>query len=210
MLLIPEDIERYTIEHSSPEPALFRELAKETRDRTSDPGMQVGHVEGTFLKLIARSLRAQRVLEIGTFTGYSALKLAEGTVDGGIVVTCDVDRKATDIARKYWDQSPHGHKIVLKLGRALDTIEAETGFFDLVFIDADKERYVQYWEAVLPKVRSGGVILADNVLWSGRVLKPEAPSDHAIVAFNEHVRRDRRVEVVMLPVRDGVTMACKL
>jgi caffeoyl-CoA O-methyltransferase len=172
--------------------------------------MLVGPTEGTFLSLIARSISARNVLEIGTFTGYSALKFAEGVPEDGEVVTCDIDADTTAIAKRNWDKSPHGKKIRLEIGPAIQTIEKLPGPFDLVFIDADKGNYINYWEACVPKVRAGGVILADNVLWSGRVLDPQKPDDHALAAFNRHALADDRVSVVMLPIRDGVTMACKL
>lgn len=207
--LIPDDLSRYIEAHTSPEPEHLSALAQATRERTDSPSMQVGPVQGTFLKLLARAMGARRVLEIGTFTGYSALMLAEGAGPDGEVVTCDVDPRTTAIAREFWARSPMGKRITLRLGRALDTIAELDGPFDLVFIDADKANYVNYWEACVPKVRSGGVLLADNVLWSGRVLDPREKDDHALAAFNRHVRNDPRVDVVILSVRDGVTMACK-
>jgi caffeoyl-CoA O-methyltransferase len=207
--LVPENIEAYADAHSTPEPALFAELAATTRARTTQPQMMVGHIEGLLLKFLVRLVRAQRVLEIGTFTGYSALAMAGGLPDDGSIVTCDIDPKATAIARSFWERSPDGRKITLALAPALDTIPTLPGLFDLVFIDADKTNYVRYWEACVPKVRAGGALVADNVLWSGRVLDPKEPDDHALVAFNQHVLRDTRVETVMLPIRDGVTIAVK-
>jgi len=171
--------------------------------------MLIGEVAGTFLSLVARSTGARRVLEIGTFTGYSALKLAEGLPAEGEVITCDIDPETTAIARRHWARSPHGRKISLRLGPALETIPSLAGPFDIVFIDADKENYVNYWETCIPKVRSGGLVLADNVLWSGRVLEPQDKDDVALADFNRHVVRDPRVDVVMLTVRDGITIACK-
>ncbi len=206
---IPEHIEAYAEAHSSPEPELFQELAAATRAQTTQPQMMVGHLEGMFLKLLVRMTGAKRVLEIGTFTGYSALAMAEGLPEGGTVVTCDIDPKATAIARSFWARSPHGSKIVLKLAPALDTIATLAEPIDLVFIDADKQNYVRYWDACVPKVRSGGVLLADNVLWSGAVLDPKTDDDRALARFNEHVLRDARVERVMLPIRDGITVAVK-
>jgi caffeoyl-CoA O-methyltransferase len=207
---LPESIERYTVEHSTPESGLFQRLAQRTAEATDAPQMQIGPTVGLVLKLLARSLQARRVLEIGTFTGYSALMIAEGVVEGGEVITCDLSRSYTAIAREYWDQSPHGKKITLRLGRALETIREVEGPLDMVFIDADKESYIAYWDACVPKVRSGGMLLADNVLWSGRVLDPKEPTDHALAAFNTHVRSDPRVDVVMLAIRDGITIASKI
>jgi len=207
--LVPENIEAYAAAHSTPEPALFAELAAATRAQTTHPQMMVGHLEGLLLKFLVRLVRAKRVLEIGTFTGYSALAMAGALPEDGSIVTCDVDPNATKIARSFWDRSPDGHKIKLALAPALDTIATLDGPFDFVFIDADKVNYVSYWEACVPKVRAGGALLADNVLWSGRVLDPKDPDDHALAAFNQHVLRDARVETVMLPIRDGVTIAVK-
>jgi len=207
---IPEDLDNYVTAHSSPEAKVFSELADETRQKTDNAQMMVGHTEGLLLRSLVRATGALRVLEIGTFTGYSALAMAAGMPDDGLVVTCDIDPDATAIARSYWAKSPHGSKIDLRLGPALETIGQLDGPLDLVFIDADKERYSDYWEAVVPKVREGGVIVTDNVLWSGRVLAPEDPESVAIAEFNDMVVGDRRVEVVMLPVRDGVSLAVKL
>jgi caffeoyl-CoA O-methyltransferase len=206
---VPEHIEAYATAHSMPEHALFTELAAATRAKTTQPQMMVGHIEGLLLKFLVRMAGAKRVLEIGTFTGYSALSMAEGLPDDGTLVTCDIDPKATDLARSFWERSPHGRKITLKLAPALDTIATLTDLLDFVFIDADKSNYVRYWDACVPKVRRGGALVADNVLWSGRVLDPKEPDDHALAAFNGHVLRDTRVELVMLPVRDGVTIAVK-
>lgn len=171
--------------------------------------MQVGHLEGSFLRLLLRIAKARRVLEVGTFTGYSALAMAEGLPPGGRLITCDIDPVVTQIARKTWAKSPHGKKIELRLGHALKTLRKLRGTFDAVFIDADKENYIRYWELCVPKVRRGGILLVDNVLWSGRVLRPKDETDRAIVAFNRYVVSDRRVEAVMLTLRDGVTLAYK-
>ena len=207
--LVSEALEKYAEAHSTAESKLFKELARETYAETSIPQMQVGHLEGSFLRLLVRISSARRVLEIGTFTGYSALAMAEGLPEDGTLITCDIDPEATAIAGKYWAENPHGKKIELKLGPALETLKTLKGPFDFVFIDADKENYVNYWEAVLPSLSQGGLIAADNVLWSGRVLRPQDMTDRAIAAFNEHVARDQRVEAVMLTVRDGITLAWK-
>jgi len=209
LTVISDEILRYCDAYTSADSPECAALADETRRATTKSRMLTGKVEGTFLTLIARSTGARRVLEIGTFTGYSALKLAEGLPAEGKVITCDIDPETTAIARRFWATSPHGGKISLRLGPALETIASLAGPFDIVFIDADKENYVNYWEACLPKVRSGGLVLADNVLWSGRALHPKEKDDVAIAAFNSHAVRDPRVDVVMLTVRDGITIACK-
>ena len=210
MPFISDDIDAYANELSTPESALFRELAGETRTKTTQPQMMIGNTEGLFLRALVRVAGARRVLEIGTFTGYSALAMAGGLPADGKIITCDIDPDSTAIARSYWAQSPDGNKIELRLGPALDTIGGLDGPFDLVFIDADKGGYIDYWEAIVPIVRKGGLIVADNVLWSGRVLDPQEPDDKALAAFNKHVAADDRVEQVMLPVRDGITVATVL
>ncbi|NIM20241.1 MAG: methyltransferase [Candidatus Latescibacteria bacterium] len=209
MNFIPKKIEDYCADNTSPESPLLKKLAEETHATMSNPQMLIGRVEGVFLKLLVKITSARRILEIGSFTGYSALMMAEALPEDGRLITCDIDPRATGIARRYWDSSPHGRKIELKLGPALQTIEEIEGPFDLVFIDADKENYIRYWDECMPKIRSGGVIIADNVLWSGRVLAPKEKSDRALAAFNNHVRNDRRVDAVMLAIRDGITLACK-
>ena len=157
------------------------------------------------------TVRARCVLEIGTFTGYSALCMAEALPAKGKLTTCEIKPEHADIARSFFARSPHGHKIKIHLGPAIETLAGlpVSASIDFVFLDADKENYVNYYEAVLPCLRPGGLIVADNVLWSGRVLAPKKKSDRAVVRFNNHVRRDPRVECVMLPVRDGVSLIRK-
>ncbi len=207
--ITPKSIEAYASAHTTPEKELHEALVRATHEKTALPQMQTGHVEGTFLKLLVTAMHAKRVLEIGTFTGYSALRMAEGLPQGGQLITCDVDEKATTIAREFWKQSHHGKKIILKVGPALETIKKLKGLFDFVFIDADKENYIHYWNACIPKVRQHGLILVDNVLWSGRVLDPKEASDKAIAEFNEAAVNDKRVNLVMLTIRDGITLAVK-
>ena len=202
-------VEAYAREHSSPESELLRELAEETYETMESPRMLVGRVQGTLLRLLVQLSNARRVLELGTFTGYSALSMAEGLPADGALITCDVDPKATGVARRYWDRSPHGQKITLKLGPAMETLGELEGPFDFVFIDADKENYIAYWEKIVPLVSQDGLIVADNVLWKGRVLKPESALDYAIDTFNKHVADDERVEGLIITVRDGVTIARK-
>lgn len=209
--IVDERIEEYAFDHTTPESELLERLETETYARMSNPQMQVGRIEGRFLNMLVRLLSARRVLEIGMFTGYSALMMAEALPDDGRIITCDIDPKAEAIARKYFAESPDGHKVEVRMGPALDTISTLSGPLDMVFIDADKENYTNYYEACLPLVRPGGLIVADNVLWSGRVLDPKADDDDsiAIVAFNAHVQSDPRVENVLLTVRDGMMLAQK-
>jgi caffeoyl-CoA O-methyltransferase len=159
--------------------------------------------------MLVRLTVARRVLEIGMFTGYSALMMAEGLPEDGRLITCDVDPKAELIARRYFAESPHGHKIEVRMGPALETVASLAEPIDMVFIDADKENYVNYYEACFPLVRPGGLIVADNVLWSGRVLDPQDEATRAIVAFNTRVQQDPRVENVCLTIRDGIMLAWK-
>jgi caffeoyl-CoA O-methyltransferase len=210
--IVPPEIEAYTHDHTSPRPSLFDELRERTYASMASPHMQVGRVEGTLLKMLCALAGARRVLEVGTFTGYSALCMAEALPEGGEVVTCDIDPAAVEIARSFFARSPHGHKIRVRLGDALETIRAlpMDPSFDVVFLDADKERYAAYYELVLPRLRQGGLIIADNTLWSGKVLSPDAASDRAIVEFNARVAEDPRVENVLLSVRDGIMLARKL
>lgn len=209
MKLTDAAIEKYALKHSAQESRLLKRLAAETRRKTDWPQMMVGPLEGGFLRFLVHSTGARRVLEIGTFTGYSALSMAGGLLPGGTIVTCDIDPQNTDIAKKFWKRSAFGKRITLKLGPALQTLKTLKGPFDFVFIDADKENYENYWNAVLPKLRHGGIIAADNVLWGGRVLKPKDKTDRAIARFNRYVKNDSRVDVLMLPIRDGITLAVK-
>jgi len=176
---------------------------------TAFPQMQVGHIEGAFLRMLVRLLGARRVLELGTFTGYSALVMAEGLPEDGKLITCDIDQEVTEIAKRYWSRSPHQNKIEFMPGPALDTLKTIKGPFDMVFIDADKSNYINYWELCLPKTRRGGLLVVDNVLWGGSVLDPADETDRTIAEFNKYVYNDKRVEVVMLPIRDGITLAWK-
>lgn len=209
--IISSAYEQYATKHSTMESPLLHELAEETKRRTGEAAiMQVGHLEGSFLRLLVKISSAKRVLEIGTFTGYSALVMAEGLPEDGRLVTLDINKTYTDIAKKFWGKSPHGKKITLILGEALQTLQKLDPFFDLVFIDADKANYVHYWNLSLPKVRQGGLLVVDNVLWSlGDILHPKDTTEKAIASFNELIRTDKRVDTVMLTVRDGVTIAVK-
>ena len=211
--LIGPALEDYVAAHTTREGELFARLRAETQQNLSSPQMQVGPVEGAFLRLIVGLARPQTILEIGTFSGYSALAMAGALPDGGELITCDIDPIATAVARRYFAESGLDHRITLRMGPALDTIAelaAQGRSLDLVFIDADKTNYSNYWDAVLPLMPVGGLVIADNTLWSGKVVDPQEPSDHAIVAFNARVAADRRVEHVLLSVRDGVMLARKI
>ncbi len=212
--LVPPQIEAYTEAHTSPRPPLFDELRDVTYGTMASPHMQVGRVEGTLLKTLVALSGARRVVEIGTFTGFSALCMAEGLPDDGELLTCDVDPVAARTAQGFFDRSPHGRKIQLRLGDALETVRSLPAgpWIDLVFLDADKERYADYYRELFPRVRQGGLIVADNTLWSGHVLSPRPgeETDRAIVAFNRLVTEDPRVENVLLSVRDGILLARKV
>jgi caffeoyl-CoA O-methyltransferase len=207
LTLVPEEIEAYAARHTTPVPALLRELIAETEHRMGARAtMLSGQIEGTLLQMLVGLTGARRVLEIGMFTGFSAQMMAAALPDDGMLITCDVDQKAIGIAKSYFERSPHGRKIEVREGTALDTLETLEGPFDVIFIDADKGNYIRYYEASLPLLAKSGVMAIDNVLWSGKVLNPREPDDHAIVAFNAHVAADDRVTAVMLSVRDGVTL----
>lgn len=210
-LLIDERLDAYCTAHTTEPSQALRELTDYTRAHVPSPQMQVGRVEGRLLATLVGMMNAKRVLEVGTYTGYSALAMAEALAEDARVVTCDIDPVNTEVARKAWAGSPHGSKIELRLGDARATIAAMPAepTFDFVFIDADKGGYVDYYELALPRLREGGVIAADNTLWSGAVLDPKTADDHAIVRFNAHVAADPRVTSVLLPVRDGLMLARK-
>ncbi len=209
--IIPKALDDYCAAHTTPPSALLQELAAWTHAHMKLPQMLTGHLEGTLLAWLVRLSGARRGLEIGTFTGYSALAMAEALPADGELVTCDIDPEHARIAQSFFDRSPHGKKIKLQLGPALETLAAMPLHeqFDLVFLDADKENYSNYYESILPRLKRGGLLVADNVLWSGTVLAPKEKTDKAIVAFNERVRNDARVEKLMLPVRDGVLLVRK-
>jgi len=207
--IVNPDIETYAADHSSQPDALLNELERYTYEHLEAPQMIVGRVEAALLQMLIRLVRARRVLEIGLFSGYSALAMAEALDEHGEIVSCELDEKHADVARSFFKRSPVGYKIGVRVGPALESLERIEGPFDLVFLDADKENYCNYYDLVMPKLRAGGLIVADNVLWSGRVLDPEKESDHAIVAFNDKVQSDLAVENVLLTMRDGVMVARK-
>jgi caffeoyl-CoA O-methyltransferase len=206
-MIVSDEIEAYAEAHTTPADDLLERLAEETRASMEWPQMMVGAVEGRFLAALVRLSGARRVLELGTFTGYSSICMARALPDDGRIVTCDVNPAAVEIARRYAAEAGVIDRIEYMLGPAIETLRELDGPFDLVFIDADKAGYVDYYEAVLPKLAEGGAILADNTLSSGRVLDEEPDGTaEAIVRFNEHVRADERVVSVLLTVRDGITL----
>ncbi len=209
LTLVDQAIEDYARNHSSQVPDLMEELKQYTLKHTDMPQMQVGPIEGMFLKVMVRSTAARRIVEVGTFTGYSALMMASGLPDDGELITCELSDGNADIAQKFFDKSPHGSKIKIMRGPAADSLRSLDGPFDLAFIDANKEGYIDYFDIILPKMRKGGLIIADNVLWSGRVLDDPAQaseSTRAILAFNEHVKAQAQLDKVMVTVRDGMTL----
>jgi predicted O-methyltransferase YrrM len=204
--LVSADIEAYAQVHSMPESDLCRALRDETQRRMESPQMIVGPLEGAFLKMMTQVVQATRVLEIGMFTGYSALCFAEALPADGIVITCEVDEESAALARQYFARSPIGKKIEVLMGPALDTMRHLKGPFDLIFIDADKINYVNYYRRALELVSPRGLILIDNVLWGGDVLEQPAPDEKtaAIQELNRVVATDPRVTAVLVTVRDGV------
>jgi len=205
--LIDPKLDTYAEAHTTPSGELFERLAAETREKSQWPEMMVGEVEGRFLEFLVRLSGARRVLELGTFTGYSTLSMARGLPAGGGVISCDVDPETTAIARRYAEEAGLADRIEYRLGPALETLAQLEGPFDLVFIDADKPNYRNYYEAVLPKLADDGLIVADNAFRDGRVLDEAAAEP--MKEFNDHVRNDPRVECVLLTVRDGMLLVMK-
>ena len=207
---VDPEVEAYAEAHTEPPDDVLARLAEETRERTEIPQMMVGPVEGRFLGFLVRALRAKRVLEVGTFTGYSSISMARALPPDGSITSVDVNAETTDIARRYAAEAGVADLIDYRVGPGREVLAELEGPFDLVFIDADKDGYVDYYEAALPLLADEGLIVSDNVLWSGRVVsEPDDDSTRAIQRFNEHVRNDDRVETVMLTVRDGMTLVRK-
>ena len=205
-MLVSADIEAYAQAHSMPESDLCRALRDETQRRMESPQMIVGPLEGAFLKMMTQLVGARRVLEIGMFTGYSALCFAEALSADGTVITCEVDEASAALARQYFARSPVGKKVEIRMGPALDTMRELRGPFDLIFIDADKVNYLNYYRRALDLLSPTGVILIDNVLWDGDVLKQPPPDEKtaAIQELNRTVSNDSRVSAVLVTIRDGV------
>jgi caffeoyl-CoA O-methyltransferase len=204
--LVPPEIARYAEEHTTREPDVLAELAAETRATLAAPQMLTGPVEAGFLEMLVHATGARRVLEVGTYSGYSAISMAAALRDGGRIDTCEIQPEHAEVARRYVERAGYADRITVHLGPALETIAQLDGQFDLVFIDADKVNYWNYLEAALPKLSDGALIAADNTLWSGRVLDPQDEDSRAIADFNERVLADERLRCVLLPIRDGVTL----
>ena len=210
MHFISQELENYIEQHSEKEPVLLAALSKETYQKILLPRMLSGHFQGRVLSMLSKLIRPLNILEIGTYTGYSALCLCEGMQEKGQLHTIDIKEELVDFQRKHFDKSPWGNQIVQHLGEAVAIIPTLDIKFDLVFIDADKENYLNYFELILPKMNKGGIILSDNVLWSGKVLEPLHPNDlstKVLMEYNQLLATDARIETVLLPIRDGLTVS---
>ena len=208
-MIVPEQIDEYTAAHTTAPPELLQELAAETRETLRSPQMLTGTVEGRFLELLVHGLGAKRVLELGTYSGYSALSMAAGLPEGGRIDTCEFDERHAEVARRYIARSPYADQITVHVGPALETIPRLEGDFDFVFVDADKVNYGSYYDALLPRLAPHGLMAFDNTLWSGRVLEEGDDDDEdtrALRELNDRLARDERVAVAQLSVRDGVTL----
>ena len=210
MHFLSQDLEDYIEQHSENEPELLAQLNKETYQKILLPRMLSGHFQGRVLSMLSKLIRPVNILEIGTYTGYSGLCLCEGMQENGQLHTIDIKEELIDFQRKYFDKSPWGNQIVQHLGEAIDIIPNLDLKFDLVFIDADKENYINYFNLIIPKMNKGGIILSDNVLWSGKVVLPLEKNDlstKVLLEYNLLLKNDPRVETVLLPIRDGLTVS---
>ena len=212
MNFIDSELDAYCEHHGGEEPWYLRELTIETREKVHMPQMISGHLQGRFLSMLSHLVKPQVVVEIGTYTGYSALCLAEGLAEGGMVHTIDIDPYLPEMVHRYIEKAGMLQRITMHHQPALQVIPSLPGPFDLVFIDADKQNYPNYFDAVIDRTRPGGLIIADNVLWDAKVLKPLSEQDdatRALYRYSEKIRVDARVEQVMIPLRDGVLVARK-
>lgn len=210
MHFIPQELDDYVVAHSQQEPTLLQQLTRETYQKILQPRMLSGHYQGRILSVLSKLINPVNILEIGTYTGYSALCLAEGMQQNGELHTIDVNEELVDFQRKYFDKSDFGNQIYQHLGSGVDIIPKLDVKFDLVFIDADKPNYVNYFHIIMEKMNRGGVILSDNVLWSGKVLEPLNPKDEStkvLLEYNKLLNDDPRIETVLLPIRDGLTIS---
>ena len=210
MHFFPEELEQYAIAHTKPASEVLQALERETYARIYMPQMVSGHLQGQFLRMISMMVQPKIILEIGTFTGYSAICLSAGLQEGGALYTIDVNAELESMCRKYFEKAGLTSKIKYLLGNAVEIIPQLDAALDLVFIDADKENYSKYYDLVFDKLNPGGVILADNVLWSGKVVEPQQDAEtKALVEFSDKIQRDERVDNVLVTIRDGLMMARK-
>jgi caffeoyl-CoA O-methyltransferase len=200
---VPDEVEAYAERYTSAHAELFHRLGAETRETQQSPQMMVGHIEGSFLAFLVAMTNAKRIVEVGTFTGWSSIAMAEALPPDGSIVSCDINEETTAVARRYAEEAGVADRIEYRLGPAVETLATLEGPFDLAFIDADKGGYVDYYEAILPKLAPGGTIAADNTLFG---LDGEGENSAAITRFNDHVLHDDRVDTVLLPVREGLTL----
>lgn len=210
MHFVPEKIENYATQHSENEPILLQELSKRTHLNVLQPRMLSGHFQGRLLSLLSKLVQPKSILEIGTYTGYATICLSEGLQADGVLHTIDVNEELQDVQREFFDRSGKGHQIIQHLGQALDIIPTINTTFDLAFIDADKQNYTNYFDLIIEKMNSGGIILSDNVLWSGKVIEEVKRNDKqtlALMAYNQKIKNDPRVETLLLPIRDGLTIS---
>lgn len=213
MDFIPEEIAAYTEAHSQEEPPVLKLLNRATQANVLLPRMLSGHLQGRVLAMLSKMIKPKQILEIGTYTGYSAICLAEGLEPGGMLHTIDINEELADMVNEYIQKAGINEKVKTYSGNALDIIPGMNNLFDLVFIDADKENYSAYYHLVFPKVKKGGYLIADNVLWSGNILKPDKEMDaetRAISEFNKMVQLDVRIENVVFPIRDGLMVIRKI
>jgi len=213
MHFIPKELDDYVVYHSEDEPKLLQELTRETYQKILQPRMLSGHYQGRLLSMISKLIHPENILEIGTYTGYSALCLAEGLTDDGELHTIDINEELVDFQRTYFDKSPYGKQIFQHLGNALEIIPSLHKTFDLIFIDADKDNYPAYFKVIIDKLNPGGILLSDNVLWSGKVIEPLKEDDFstkALLEYNTLLKEDKRIETVVLPIRDGLTISRKI
>lgn len=210
MQFLPEDIDNYVVNHSQQEPQLLKELTKETWQKVLNPRMLSGAFQGRVLSMLSKLIHPKSILEIGTYTGYSALCLAEGLQSNGTLYTIDKNEELEDLQAKYFQKSIYKDQIQQYIGNAVEIIPSITSKFDLVFIDADKSNYINYFNLIIDKMNSGGVILSDNVLWSGKVIEELNPKDKdtkVLLDYNHLLNTDERLETVLLPIRDGLTIS---
>jgi caffeoyl-CoA O-methyltransferase len=210
MNFISDQLQQYIDDHSMEESDLLKALDRETHQKVLQPRMLSGSYQGRLLALLAKMIGPKKILEVGTYTGYATLCMAEGLTTGGSIDTIDHNEELADMQRRYFDQSPYGSQIVQHLGEANDILKTLAGPYDLVFLDADKENYPHYFDLIIDKLETGGILLSDNVLWSGKVLeKSTDEATSALQVYNHKINTDVRVETVVLPIRDGLTITRK-